>query len=169
MEAPGGLWRRAGGPVLNPPPLNLLRYPSRIPRFDAGLRRQACGGRGAAGSGRHAVVARADEVDLQVRLDGGFEAAQTVVLRLFGASLQEDADAIGLSLLSGAHNYLFPRVAELMKEKGMDDVLLTGGGIIPDSDVESLNQIGVAQLFPPGTSTGDIASYIEQWVEAHRA
>jgi methylmalonyl-CoA mutase C-terminal domain/subunit len=51
----------------------------------------------------------------------------------------------------------------------MDDVLLTGGGIIPDGDVESLNQIGVAQLFPPGTSTGDIASYIENWVETHRA
>jgi methylmalonyl-CoA mutase C-terminal domain/subunit len=56
-----------------------------------------------------------------------------------------------------------------MKEKGMDDVLLTGGGIIPDGDVDALNTLGVAQLFPPGTNTGDIASYIENWVATHRA
>ena len=84
-------------------------------------------------------------------------------------ALQEDVDAIGVSILSGAHNTVFPRILALMKEEGMDDVLLTGGGIIPDGDFESLNQIGVAQLFPPGTSTGDIASYIENWVETHRA
>jgi len=84
-------------------------------------------------------------------------------------ALQEDVDAIGVSILSGAHNTVFPRILTLMKEKGMDDVLLTGGGIIPDGDVEALNECGVAQLFPPGTSTGDIASYIENWVETHRA
>jgi methylmalonyl-CoA mutase C-terminal domain/subunit len=82
-------------------------------------------------------------------------------------ALQEDVDAIGVSILSGAHNTVFPRI--LMKEKGMDDVLLTGGGIIPDGDVDALNTLGVAQLFPPGTNTGDIASYIENWVATHRA
>jgi methylmalonyl-CoA mutase C-terminal domain/subunit len=84
-------------------------------------------------------------------------------------ALQEDVDAIGVSILSGAHNTVFPRILALMKEKEMDDVLLTGGGIIPDGDVDALNELGVAKLFPPGTNTGDIASYIEQWVEAHRA
>jgi methylmalonyl-CoA mutase C-terminal domain/subunit len=84
-------------------------------------------------------------------------------------ALQEDVDAIGVSILSGAHNTVFPRILTLMKEKGMDDVLLTGGGIIPDGDVDALNNLGVAQLFPPGTNTGDIASYIENWVVTHRA
>ncbi len=84
-------------------------------------------------------------------------------------ALQEDVDAIGVSILSGAHNTEFPRILTLMKEKGMDDVLLTGGGIIPDGDVDALNTLGVAQLFPPGTNTGDIASYIENWVATHRA
>ena len=84
-------------------------------------------------------------------------------------ALQEDVDAIGVSILSGAHNTVFPRILTLMKEKGMDDVLLTGGGIIPDGDVAALNNLGVAQLFPPGTNTGDIASYIENWVATHRA
>ena len=84
-------------------------------------------------------------------------------------ALQEDVDAIGVSILSGAHNTVFPRILTLMKEKGMDDVLLTGGGIIPDGDVDALNTLGVAQLFPPGTNTGDIASYIENWVATHRA
>ena len=84
-------------------------------------------------------------------------------------ALQEDVDAIGVSILSGAHNTVFPRILTLMKEKGMDDVLLTGGGIIQDGDVDALNTLGVAQLFPPGTNTGDIASYIENWVATHRA
>ncbi len=84
-------------------------------------------------------------------------------------ALQEDVDAIGVSILSGAHNTVFPRILTLMKEQGMDDVLLTGGGIIPDGDVDALNNLGVAQLFPPGTNTGDIASYIENWVATHRA
>lgn len=84
-------------------------------------------------------------------------------------ALQEDVDAIGVSILSGAHNTVFPRILALMREKEMDDVLFTGGGIIPDGDVDALNELGVAKLFPPGTNTGDIASYIEQWVETHRA
>ena len=83
-------------------------------------------------------------------------------------ALQEDVDAIGVSILSGAHNTVFPRILELMKEKGLNDVLLTGGGIIPDNDANELNSLGVARLFPPGTETTEIARYITEWVKANR-
>lgn len=84
------------------------------------------------------------------------------------AALQEDVDAIGVSILSGAHNTVFPKVIKLMKEEGMDDVLLTGGGIIPDDDMAELRKLGVGELFPPGTNTGDIVSYITEWVSKNR-
>jgi methylmalonyl-CoA mutase C-terminal domain/subunit len=84
------------------------------------------------------------------------------------AALQEDVDAIGISTLSGAHNTIFSKVIQLMKEKKMDDVLLTGGGIIPDDDMKALNEMGVGKLFPPGTSTTAIADYIKDWVKEHR-
>ena len=84
------------------------------------------------------------------------------------AALQEDVDAIGVSILSGAHNTVFPKILALMKEKGMDDVLLTGGGIIPDDDVKSLEGMGSGKLFPPGTTTSEIAEYITTWVSQHR-
>lgn len=84
------------------------------------------------------------------------------------AALQEDVDAIGISILSGAHNTVFPRILDLMKEKGMNDVLLTGGGIIPDADAEALNKQGVARLFPPGTETKEIIEYITAWVKKNR-
>ena len=84
------------------------------------------------------------------------------------AALQEDVDAIGISILSGAHMTVFPKVMDLMKEKGMDDVLLTGGGIIPDDDMKKLNNDGVGKLFAPGTPTTEIASYITNWVKKHR-
>jgi methylmalonyl-CoA mutase C-terminal domain/subunit len=84
------------------------------------------------------------------------------------AALQEDVDAIGISILSGAHMTVFPKVMSLMKEKGMNDVLLTGGGIIPDSDMKKLNELGVAKLFPPGTDTHTIVDYISDWVKTHR-
>src|SRR5579871_6311581 len=77
------------------------------------------------------------------------------------AALQEDVDAIGISILSGAHNTVFPKVIGLMKEKDMNDVLLTGGGIIPEDDMKHLNEIGVGKLFAPGTTTTDIAEYIK--------
>ena len=83
-------------------------------------------------------------------------------------ALQEDADAIGISILSGAHNTVFSRILGLMKEKGMDDVLLTGGGIIPDDDADELNKQGVARLFPPGTETSEIIEYIRSWVRKNR-
>jgi methylmalonyl-CoA mutase, C-terminal domain len=84
------------------------------------------------------------------------------------AALQEDVDAIGISILSGAHMTVFPKVIELMKENQMDDVLLTGGGIIPEEDMKQLNQMGVGRLFAPGTTTTDIASYISNWVTKNR-
>ena len=84
------------------------------------------------------------------------------------AALQEDVDAIGISILSGAHNTVFPKVIALMKEKGMDDVLLTGGGIIPEDDMKTLNDMGVGKLFAPGTTTSEISGYIKDWVKANR-
>lgn len=85
------------------------------------------------------------------------------------AALQEDVDVIGVSILSGAHNTVFPKIIETMKEKKLDDVLLIGGGIIPDDDMKALNEQGVARLFPPGTSTQEIATYISDWVAKHRS
>lgn len=84
------------------------------------------------------------------------------------AALQEDVDAIGVSILSGAHMTVFPKIIQLMKEKNMKDVLLTGGGIIPEEDMEALNKIGVVRLFAPGADTGEIAAYIQQWVKENR-
>lgn len=83
-------------------------------------------------------------------------------------ALQEDVDAIGISSLSGAHMTIFPKIMQLMKEKGLDDVLVTGGGIIPERDMQTLNDLGVGKLFSPGTSTEDIVVYIKEWTEKHR-
>jgi methylmalonyl-CoA mutase C-terminal domain/subunit len=84
------------------------------------------------------------------------------------AALQEDVDAIGISILSGAHMTVFPKVMALMKEKGMDDVLLTGGGIIPEDDMRRLREMGVGELFEPGTPTSEIAQYISRRVAENR-
>ena len=83
-------------------------------------------------------------------------------------ALQEDVDAIGVSILSGAHMTVFPKIISLIKEKGMDDVLVTGGGIIPAGDMAALQKAGVGQLFPPRTHTADIVQYITDWVRQHR-
>ena len=79
------------------------------------------------------------------------------------AAVQEDVDVVGLSILSGAHMTLFPRVRELLEEMGRDDVLLTGGGIIPREDIEELQRKGVGKLFGPGTPTTDLIDYIKDW------
>ncbi len=83
------------------------------------------------------------------------------------AAVQEDVDVVGLSILSGAHMTLFPRVRALLTEAGRPDILLTGGGIIPEEDAAALEQLGVGRLFGPGTPTGDLIAYIEQWAATH--
>ena len=84
------------------------------------------------------------------------------------ASVQEDVDVIALSILSGAHMTIFPAVLKLMKEKGLDDVLLTGGGIIPKEEMQQLQAMGVGELFGPGTPTTVPIEYIRGWVEQNR-
>jgi methylmalonyl-CoA mutase, C-terminal domain len=79
------------------------------------------------------------------------------------AAVQEDVDVVGLSILSGAHMTLFPRVRELMSEQGRDDILITGGGIIPKEDMDALQLQGIGKLFGPGTRTSDLIDYIREW------
>lgn len=104
--------------------------------------------------------------------DAGMEVIYTGLRQtpemVVNAALQEDVDAIGVSILSGAHMTVFPKVMNLMKEKGMNDVLLTGGGIIPDADMKKLKEIGVGELFAPGTDTNTIVEYITNYVKEHR-
>jgi len=83
------------------------------------------------------------------------------------AALQEDVDVIGISILSGAHMTIFPKIKKLMDEKGVDDVLLTGGGIISKEDIKELEKLGVGELFTPGASTSAIADYIKSWTAKH--
>lgn len=83
------------------------------------------------------------------------------------AAVQEDVDVIGISILSGAHMTIFPRIKKLMDEKGIDDVLLTGGGIIPEEDIKALRKMGVGELFTPGAATTEIADYIKEWHSKH--
>jgi methylmalonyl-CoA mutase C-terminal domain/subunit len=104
--------------------------------------------------------------------DAGMEVIYTGLRKtpemIVEAALQEDVDAIGISLLSGAHMTIFPKVVQLMKQKGLTDVLLFGGGIIPEKDVHDLKTLGVGELFTPGSSTTDIVSYVNSWVTKHR-
>jgi len=83
------------------------------------------------------------------------------------AAIQEDVDVVGLSILSGAHLTLFPRVKQLLLEAGRDDVLVTGGGIIPPEDVAALREHGIGRLFGPGTPTSELVKYIEEWAAEH--
>jgi len=102
--------------------------------------------------------------------DAGFEVIYTGLHQtpeqVVATALQEDADAIGLSVLSGAHNYLFKRVLELLREKGAEDVAVFGGGIIPPEDAAALKAIGVKELFTPGTSTQDIVRFVREHIRA---
>lgn len=104
--------------------------------------------------------------------DAGMEVIYTGLRQtpemVVSTALQEDVDALGISILSGAHMTVFPKVMALMKERGMSNVLLTGGGIIPDEDMKTLNEMGVGQLFAPGTPTSEISAYITEWVKQHR-
>ena len=107
------------------------------------------------------VIARAlRDAGMEVIYTGLRQTPEQIV----DAALQEDADVIGLSILSGAHNHICPRLMELLKEKGLDDVLVVIGGIIPDVDVPKLNEIGVRGVFQPGTPMQAIAEFIESHV-----
>jgi methylmalonyl-CoA mutase C-terminal domain/subunit len=105
--------------------------------------------------------------------DAGMEVIYTglrqTAEKVVEAALQEDVDVIGISILSGAHMTVFPKVYNLMKEKKLSDVLLTGGGIIPQQDAKELNKIGVGTIFPPGTNTSTIVTYITEWVSSNRS
>jgi methylmalonyl-CoA mutase C-terminal domain/subunit len=109
------------------------------------------------------VVARAlRDAGMEVIYTGLRQTPEQIV----AAAVQEDVDCIGLSILSGAHMTLFPRVLELMREQGLDDVMLFGGGIIPDEDIPRLKEKGVAEVFTPGASTQDVIAYIREHVRA---
>jgi methylmalonyl-CoA mutase C-terminal domain/subunit len=104
--------------------------------------------------------------------DAGMEVIYTGLRQtpqmVVNAAMQEDVDVIGISILSGAHMTVFPKIMELLKANQMSDVLLTGGGIIPDSDTKKLNELGVGTLFPPGTDTKEIVRYITDYVNEKR-
>jgi methylmalonyl-CoA mutase C-terminal domain/subunit len=115
--------------------------------------------------GAKVIAAALRDAGMEVIYTGLRQTPEMVV----NAALQEDVDAIGVSILSGAHMTVFPKIVEEMKAKNLSNVLLTGGGIIPDADMNTLAAMGVGQLFAPGTSTASIANYIQEWVATHRA
>ncbi len=109
------------------------------------------------------VVARAlRDAGMEVVYTGLHQTPEQIVETV----VQEDADAVGLSVLSGAHMTLFARLAELMGERGIDDVVVFGGGIIPDEDIPELERLGVAQIFTPGATTTDIVDWVREHVGA---
>jgi methylmalonyl-CoA mutase C-terminal domain/subunit len=112
------------------------------------------------------IVARAlRDAGMEVIYTGLRQTAEQIA----SAAVQEDVDAIGISILSGAHNTIIPRICELLRAEGMDDVLLVVGGIIPDEDIPGLKQAGVAEVFQPGASTQTIVEFIRKNVKAVRA
>lgn len=104
--------------------------------------------------------------------DAGMEVIYTGLRQtpdmVVNSALQEDVDVIGVSILSGAHMTVFPKLMKLMNEKGLKDVLLTGGGIIPEEDMKKLQDLGVGKLFAPGTDTGEVVNYIQNEVKTRR-
>ncbi len=104
------------------------------------------------------VIARAlRDAGMEVIYSGLRQTPEQIV----AAAVQEDVDVVAMSLLSGAHNHLFPKVAKLLAEEGADDVLVMGGGVIPDSDIPFLKENGIAEVFTPGTPTGEVVNYIK--------
>ena len=101
--------------------------------------------------------------------DAGFEVIYTGLRQtpeqIAEAALQEDVNVIAMSILSGAHGHLFPKVVNLVREKGMNDVLIIGGGVIPDSDIPALKEAGIAEVFTPGTPTTDVVKFIKEHVK----
>lgn len=105
--------------------------------------------------------------------DAGMEVIYTGLRQtpemVVNSAMQEDVDAIGISILSGAHMTVFPKIMRLLKEKKINDILVTGGGIIPPSDMKQLNEMGVGKLFAPGAHTNEITEYIRDWVKHNRS
>jgi methylmalonyl-CoA mutase C-terminal domain/subunit len=101
--------------------------------------------------------------------DAGFEVVYTGLHQtpeeIVEAAIQEDVDMIGLSSLAGAHNYLFPRTVELLRERGADDIVVCGGGIIPDEDITRLKRVGIEEIFTPGTALDDIVKWVQENVK----
>jgi methylmalonyl-CoA mutase C-terminal domain/subunit len=104
--------------------------------------------------------------------DAGMEVIYTGLRQtpemVVNVAVQEDADAIGISILSGAHMTVFPKIMQLLKEKDVNDILVFGGGIIPEEDIIELNALGVGTIFTPGARTDDIVNYIKDWVSKNR-
>lgn len=104
--------------------------------------------------------------------DAGMEVIYTGLRQtpdmIINTAIQEDVDVIGISILSGAHNTVFPKIRNLMNKEGMTDVLLTGGGVIPEEDILKLEAEGVGKLFTPGTPLSETVEYIKNWVETNR-
>jgi methylmalonyl-CoA mutase C-terminal domain/subunit len=104
--------------------------------------------------------------------DAGFEVIYTGLHQtpeqITAAAIQEDVDGIGLSSLAGAHNYLFPRVVELLKEKGVDDIVVFGGGIIPEEDIPKLKEAGIREIFTPGTSIEEAVNWVRRNIKPRK-
>jgi len=104
--------------------------------------------------------------------DAGFEVIYTGLHQtpeqIVAAAIEEDVDGIGLSSLAGAHDYLFPRVVELLKEKGADDIVVFGGGIIPEEDISKLREAGIREVFTPGTSIGDTVNWVRRNIKPRK-
>ncbi|MCL5020220.1 MAG: cobalamin B12-binding domain-containing protein [Bacteroidetes bacterium] len=111
--------------------------------------------------GAKVVAAALRDAGMEVIYTGLRQSPEMIV----DAAVQEDVDAIGISLLSGAHMTIFPKVLTLMQEKGLGDILLFGGGIIPDKDIKALKNMGVGELFTPGTLTSEIVTYVRGWMQ----
>jgi methylmalonyl-CoA mutase C-terminal domain/subunit len=115
--------------------------------------------------GAKVVAAGLRDAGMEVVYTGLHQTPEMIV----AAAVQEDVDVVGLSILSGAHMTLFPRVKALLAEQGRDDVLVIGGGIIPEDDMRLLEQQGIARMFGPGTSTQDIVDYVTAWFESRNS
>ena len=115
--------------------------------------------------GAKVIAAALQDAGMEVIYTGLHQTPEMIA----ATALQEDVDVVALSILSGAHMTLFPRVKRLLEEKGMGDVLVTGGGIIPEEDIEALGKLGVGRLFGPGTPTTEAVEYIRSWFEGRRA
>ncbi len=113
--------------------------------------------------GAKVVAAALRDAGMEVIYTGLHQTPEMVA----AAAVQEDVDVVGLSILSGAHMTLFPRVRQLLDAQGRQDILLTGGGILPAEDVEALQRLGTGRLFGPGTPTSDLVEYIQGWAAEH--